>query len=392
MPRHIDQDVHSAFVEFRGDDPSAKCLSVQCIYCQQTRAKNTTRQKQHLLQCAPYLQAHPDVALQISGAASAASAQASQAQAQAQTQANVAVPGQASGDAPADGTYTHDGTVGEHTALTFVPNPRINGTPSQGRPSLGGDGTPAPKRQKTKPTPSNMPEISLQDVHKAFVEFRANETDKCLSARCIYCNQVRAKNTSRQREHLLTCPGYQSILKDKIPANNLRHQFDQDDVASTLALPAPTMDLDFRISIKVKPKLNIGPSPSGRQSWIPCIGGQWAGRWGKGTILSGGHDIQTSVKDTATRIDAQFLLQTNDEHPAQIVLTMKGWLTAERDVMERLQDPVAADNVVAHRYRLRVTLQLETGDERYADVNTGVWVGSGCRRGGEIVYDAYRIS
>jgi len=71
---------------------------------------------------------------------------------------------------------------------------------------------------------------------------------------------------------------------------------------------------------------------------------------------------------------------------------MKGWLTAERDVMERLQDPVAADNVVAHRYRLRVTLQLETGDERYADVNTGVWVGSGCRRGGEIVYDAYRIS
>lgn len=169
-----------------------------------------------------------------------------------------------------------------------MPNPRINGSPSQGRPSIAGDGTPAAKKQKTKPSPgSNVPEIPLRDVHAAFVEFRAKEDDKCLSARCTYCNQVRAKNTSRQREHLMACPGYQAVLKDKIPANNLRHQFDEDDVASSLALPTPSFDLDFRMSIRVKPRLNVGACASGRQSWISCIGGQWAGTWGKGVLLVG---------------------------------------------------------------------------------------------------------
>lgn len=276
-----------------------------------------------------------------------------------------------------------------------------------------------------------MPEIPLREVHAAFEEFRAKEDDKCLSARCMYCNQVRAKNTSRQREHLLQCPGYQTILKERIPANNLRHQFDQDDVASSLAIPTPSLDLDFRMSIRVKPKLNVGSGSTGRQSWVSCIGGQWAGRWGKGVLLvscavfvsihspflfkypfflffsfplrikrrkltmlqnPGGEDIQTTVKDTATCIDARYLLQTSDEHPALIVCKVKGWLTGEREVMDRLQDPVAADNVAANRYQLRTTVELETGDERYADINTGVWLGSGCRRGAEIVYDVYRIS
>lgn len=83
----------------------------------------------------------------------------------------------------------------------------------------------------------------------------------------------------------MACPGYQAVLKDKIPANNLRHQFDEDDVASSLALPAPALDLDFRMSIRVKPKLSVGSGPAGRQSWISCIGGQWAGSWGKGVLL-----------------------------------------------------------------------------------------------------------
>ncbi|KAL2017735.1 hypothetical protein VTK56DRAFT_1705 [Thermocarpiscus australiensis] len=393
MPRHVDRDVHAAFVEFRAGQDD-KCMSVQCIYCQQVRAKNTTRQKQHLLSCAPYLQAHPDVALQASAANDAASNGVAAASTAVPAPPIPAVHDTSVNDAPAD-SYVHDGVSAEHTAYSFMPNPApMNGSPSQGRPSpAGAAGTPAPKRQKTKQTPgSNLPEIPLSEVHAAFVEFRAKEDDKCMSARCIYCNQVRAKNTSRQREHLLSCPGYQNVLKDKIPANNLRHQFDEEDVASSLAIPTPGLDLDFRMSIRVKPKLTVGAVTSGRQSWISCVGGQWAGRWGKGILLPGGQDIQTAIKDTATSIDAQYLMQTGDEHPALITCRMKGWWTGERDVMERLQDPVAADNVAAHRYQLRVTMELETGDERYADLNTGVWVGSGCRRGAEIVYDAYRIS
>ncbi|KAK3990390.1 hypothetical protein QBC44DRAFT_325662 [Cladorrhinum sp. PSN332] len=272
-----------------------------------------------------------------------------------------------------------------------MPNPRINGTPiaAPGRPSLGPDGTPTAKRQKVKN--SALHEIPLKDVHAAFEEFKNNEDDKCMSAKCIYCGQTRAKNTSRQREHLLQCPGYQTVLKEKLPVNNLRHQFDEDDVASSLSLPTPTLELDFRISIRVKPKLSAGHGNFGRESWISCVGGQWAGRFGKGVVLPGGQDVQTTVKDMATHINARYVMQTNDENPAVIICKIKGWWTGDRDVMERLQDPVAADNVGAHRYLLRTTLEFETGDHRYAHLNTSVYVGSGARRGAEIIYDAYRI-
>jgi Protein of unknown function (DUF3237) len=42
-------------------------------------------------------------------------------------------------------------------------------------------------------------------------------------------------------------------------------------------------------------------------------------------------------------------------------------------------------------YKFRINLELETGDERYAFLNTCSWIGSGCRRGAEVIYDAYRI-
>ncbi|KAK3382761.1 hypothetical protein B0T24DRAFT_602473 [Lasiosphaeria ovina] len=368
-------------------------MSVQCIYCQQVRAKNTTRQKQHLAQCATYLQAHPDVVI---GGPSHPH------------------PGGIGGitDAAADGyadSPSLDGSADPTTALSGYPAPtptrvpgvnvnvNVNGTPNTQplRHSLStpADGTPSAKRQKVaKANTSNLPEIPLRDVHAAFVEFRVKDDDKCVSARCIYCNQVRAKNTSRQRDHLLSCPGYQSVLKEKIPANNLRHQFDEDDVASSLALPSPTLDLDFRLSIRVKPKINVGTGNFGLQSWISCIGGQWAGRWGKGTVLPGGQDMQTTVKDMSTHISARYLIQTQDDKPAVITCNIKGWWLGEKDIMERLQDPVAADNITAQRYKFRVTMELETGDPRYAEINTGIWVGSGCRRGAEIVYDAYRVN
>lgn len=160
-------------------------------------------------------------------------------------------------------------------------------------PPTGPPGSAPPSAAPSRPTPkpkaksstSNLPAPPLDDVHAAFVEFRAKEEDKCLSVQCIYCQQVRAKNTSRQRQHLLECPTYLSVMKDSIPANNLLHTFPEGDVARSLQIPAPTLELDFRMSIKMNPKVNVGPSIWGHREWISYIGGQWAGRWGKGVIL-----------------------------------------------------------------------------------------------------------
>jgi hypothetical protein len=102
---------------------------------------------------------------------------------------------------------------------------------------------------------------------------------------CIYCNQIRAKNTSRQRQHLQECPTYLNVIKDSIPANNLLHRFDEGEVARSLQLPTPSLELDFRMSIKLNPRVPVGPALFGNRNWISFTGGQWAGRWGKGIVI-----------------------------------------------------------------------------------------------------------
>lgn len=78
------------------------------------------------------------------------------------------------------------------------------------------------------------------------------------------------------------------------------------------------------------------------------------------------------------------MLKTADEEPAYIAVKTTGWRTGPRDVLEKLLDPVQADSVDASEYSFRLTIKLETGDARYKDrLNTGIWIGSGARRGAE---------
>ena len=195
MGRTVDQDVHAAFVEFRAKgtvvDPRSllscdtviaqadrlhqeddKCLSVQCIYCQQIRAKNTSRQKQHLLEC-PGLQNHPD-ASRLQGSPGDGIAPA----------AYSAPNGLGSSTGPMSNGLA---TPMQGTPLQNIPNrpslPSQNSAagPSTATPSQRAIAT--PKSQKApKSTPgSTLPAPPLDDVHAAFVEFRAKEE---VSPRC----------------------------------------------------------------------------------------------------------------------------------------------------------------------------------------------------------------
>ncbi|KAK9853692.1 hypothetical protein MYU51_005069 [Penicillium brevicompactum] len=374
------------------------CLSVQCIYCQQVRAKNTSRQKQHLLEC-PGLRGHPD-------------AQLSQpAQVPNGIGGPNGYPGTPNGPTGAPGA-TGAGTIGTPNGTLMTNGVNPHATPLQAPlqalqnramatpvPPTGPPSAPpsaAPSRPTPKPksknSTSSLPAPPLDDVHAAFVEFRAKEEDKCLSVQCIYCQSVRAKNTSRQRQHLLECPTYLSVMKDSIPANNLLHTFPEGDVARSLQIPAPTLELDFRMSIKMNPKVTVGTGIWGHRDWVSFLGGQWAGRWGKGIVLPGGQDTQIVTKDSTTNLQASYILQTVDEPPAFIIVRSEGWLTGAKDVLEKVIDSNMADGVNPGSYKYRVNLRMETGDERYTFLNTLMWIGSGCRRGHEVIFDSFRVN
>jgi len=80
---------------------------------------------------------------------------------------------------------------------------------------------------------------------------------------------------------------------------------------------------------------------------------------------------------------------TNDTKAAYIVVTAQGWRTGPRKVLERLNDPKTADSVKPSEYKFLLTVSMETGDKRYAHINTKIWVGSAAKVGADIVYDAY---
>jgi hypothetical protein len=70
-----------------------------------------------------------------------------------------------------------------------------------------------------------------------------------------------------------------------------------------------------------------------------------------------------------------------------------GWRTGPKELLEKMAaDPETADTTPPNQYKFRLNVELETGDERYAFLNTAQWVGSGCRRANEVIYDAYRVN
>lgn len=125
------------------------------------------------------------------------------------------------------------------------------------------------------------------------------------------------------------------------------------------------------------------------------------------SLQPGGQDKQLVAPDLSTHLDSSYLLQTHDHPPAYISVRNEGWRVGPRDTLEKLDDPSQADEVDPKSYSFRLYIHMETGDSRYLHLNTGMWIGSGIRRGTEgkyhqtlqcreltataVIYDAYRV-
>ncbi|CAL3964409.1 unnamed protein product [Diplocarpon coronariae] len=171
--------------------------------------------------------------------------------------------------------------------------------------------------------------------------------------------------------------------------------FDQSSLCPHpgLFLPQPSLHLDFRMAVTLNPRIPLGPTPFGYRNWISFTGGTWSGGWGSGIVLPGGQDSQLIIGDGSAHLDTNYILQTSDNSPAHIVIKTNGWRTGSPEVLAKLADPEQADSLDPSSYKFRLFIEMETGDERYRNtVNCGMWIGSGMRKGAEVIYDAYRVS
>ena len=157
----------------------SQCLSVQCIYCHQTRAKNTSRQKQHLLECTGNPNNH----------ATAIRAQASPSNAIAAPNGYTTPSAPGQNAVPGSTGTMMNGVTSQGTSLqTPLQNMASRpAPPPQGalasastlttpvRPTI--PTTKTPKTAKSTPG-TGLPAPPLDDVHASFVEFRAKDEDK----------------------------------------------------------------------------------------------------------------------------------------------------------------------------------------------------------------------
>jgi hypothetical protein len=94
------------------------------------------------------------------------------------------------------------------------------------------------------------------------------------------------------------------------------------------------------------------------------------------------------TSDSSARLETNYLLQTDDTTPAYISIKTHGWRTGPPDILAQLNVPELADHVDPSKYKFRLFIEMETGDVRYRDkINCGMWVGSGMRKGSEVIYE-----
>ena len=127
--------------------------------------------------------------------------------------------------------------------------------------------------------------------------------------------------------------------------------------------------------VAVARRVVVGPAtvvvgPLSANVVVDASSGTFEGPKMKGTVKGPGGDWVTSRPDGSALLDVRLLLETDDG--AVILMQYKGILTEGGA-------------------RLRTAPLFETGDERYAWLNTAQAVGLGAVGDGNVTYDVYQV-
>jgi hypothetical protein len=132
--------------------------------------------------------------------------------------------------------------------------------------------------------------------------------------------------------------------------------------------------------------LAAGPGPLGTRMIISVTGGWVKGDRINGTVVGAGADWLLIGEDGFGRLDVRAQVRTDDD--AIIYVQYPGLLEMNEAVMTALD---AGSTGFDDQY-FRTTPRLETGDPRYAWVNTAVFVARGRVAESGVEYEVFRIT
>ncbi|WP_072801574.1 DUF3237 domain-containing protein [Rhodococcoides yunnanense] len=151
--------------------------------------------------------------------------------------------------------------------------------------------------------------------------------------------------------------------------------------------PAPALIHVLHLEVTVAAAVEVGSTPKGLRRLVPITGGHVSGPLFSGRVLPGGADIQHVRSEIETHVLARYTVESNE---GEIVLIANsGIRTGSAEDMARLRRDEPVDP--AHIY-FRSTPVFETAAPRLARLNSHIYLGSGSRRAGLVVFDIFEAS
>jgi hypothetical protein len=139
-----------------------------------------------------------------------------------------------------------------------------------------------------------------------------------------------------------------------------------------MTAPASAIPVEhlFTLTAHVSRVATMADGPAGTRVVVHCTDGTFEGPRVSGTIVAPSGDWLLVGSDGCMRLDVRMLLRTDDG--ADVLMTYRG---------------VSADGGAT----IRAAPTFETGDERYAWLNSVQAVATGSSGGGRVTYVVYRL-
>ena len=128
---------------------------------------------------------------------------------------------------------------------------------------------------------------------------------------------------------------------------------------------------EFQMRAKLKPPLPVGEGPLGTRLYFDVISGEITGERLRGKLLGGG-EWALQGPDGFIRVDVRLQVETHDG--AFLYMQYTGLLEANEAVQGALANGTGTEFGQQAFY---TNPRIETGDERYAWLNTTFFIGQG---------------
>lgn len=151
------------------------------------------------------------------------------------------------------------------------------------------------------------------------------------------------------------------------------------------ALPVPTLDPEFDVTVELGPLEDHHRTSAGHRRVVPILGGRITGAV-DAEILPGGADWQLVRADGTIEIDSRYSART--DRGDHLLLHARGLRTGAPDVLERLR---LGDDVDPGEYYFRTTVEIETAASALADLQRNLFVAVARRQADAVQYRAYRV-